>query len=266
MLPAVCRMIAPRRVPLPTLPDTEIAPLPEVISKGNPPSTVCKEMAPLPVEVSSFVLAVSVMPELRLEPKVMAAKTGVALVVMTFPARETLPDPFCKKGPFEVIVLPAVVVKVPLLVIVMGPVLEVVTLSKKVIVAAVKLMPEGPLTLRAPLNVLLLLPVRTIEEAVMACAESVPEQLIVSAFNKLQDPANVRLLTPDAVRDKLPGPSAVPFNVTPPPVKDPKASKGTTTGPWNCIVLVDVIEEERFVDAAPTVCEKVEIAVPIAPA
>ena len=131
MLPAVCRVIAPSRVPLPILPDTEIAPVPEVISSGNPPSTVCKEMAPPPVEVSSLVLAVSVMPELRLEPKVMLASAGVALVVMTFPAREAFPAPFCKKTPFELIVLPAVVVKVPLLVIVMGPAPVVVTLSKK---------------------------------------------------------------------------------------------------------------------------------------
>ena len=126
--------------------------VPAVTSKAKPPSSVFRVMAPFPAEESRLTAAVMIMGVV----KVMLADAGVALVVVIFPAKETVPAPFCKKAPFEEIVFPAVVVKRPLLVIVIGPLPVVVTLSWKVIVPAVRLMPEAPLVLSAPLKVALL--------------------------------------------------------------------------------------------------------------
>lgn len=82
--------------------------------------------------------------------KLIAAFPAAAFVVLTVLAKNTAPDPFCVKLPFEENVFSKVVVRVPLLVSVMGPLPVVVTFSKKVKFAPVREIPPLPSVFKAP--------------------------------------------------------------------------------------------------------------------
>lgn len=137
-------------------------------------------------------------------------KERLALLVVTFPAKETEPPPVWLKVLPDEIVFPAVVVKVLLLAIVTGPVPLAVAFPKKVKAAPVREMPLAPLVEMLLLNRVVPVPEDwVIEVAVMSwvvqllaeMTESPPSAVIAPALSE-----NVMLPDP-AVRDRSPGPS-----------------------------------------------------------
>lgn len=214
---ALVKVTAPTRVVLPMLSKTLISPVPALKVIAWLPSIeleAARVIVPFPALVSRETGAVKV---IGLVPeKLMPAFAAMVFVVVIELASEMLPEPFCVKFPFEEIVLPAVVVRAPLLLSVMGPLPVVNTFCKNVKFVPVREIPLEPLVAKAPLKSVVPVPVDWVRElAVTACAVKLRTVEIVKAPREVELPAlpeNVISAVPEE-RIKFPGPSRVLKNV-----------------------------------------------------
>jgi len=148
----------PRRVTPPRSPLAVILPVPAASEKVCAPLTVVTEISPAPAPVLKAVDPARTIGEL----KVMAS-----LVVVRLPLQLTVDAPLAEKAPSREIALPEVLVNVPPpdITSVKGPAFVVVIPAPTTMLPVVIEIPEAPLVVSAPLNVLVPVPALWIMDA-----------------------------------------------------------------------------------------------------
>lgn len=189
ILRAVVAVTVPSRVVPPSAP-VKIS-LPGVKVRSKFPSTVVTVISPADVPALRTTLASRV---------IGLAKEILLLLAETLLAKFTAPAPVCENPPSPNNVFPTVVVNIPELAMVIGPLLLVVALPRNVKTDPVRLMPPTPVVVRSLLKRVVPVPADwVIVAALMACVVTLRAVEIIKFTKGCDDPA-----FPETVKSPVP--------------------------------------------------------------